>query len=110
MIVNDEMVGVALNYLNADPHPLAIAIRKLRTAEKELEIWFAAQIRHSGGSSIKDREAEVVINPTYGEFRNKIIAAQYAHENEKRRVKGAEMIIEIFRTESANIRGAERIG
>ena len=108
MIVSERNVSDALAYLAQDPHPLALARKDVTDTENNAKRAYAeAFITSTGSVEAKKAAAEIcplVINAREGEAE-----ATLAHERHKARVKAAEMLIEVWRTENANIRAAERV-
>ena len=108
MIVTENNVHDALAYLADDPHPIARARKELTDAENECE-RIKAEVYSAQVGSIKDKEAATDRNPRVVEARGSISAAIFGLERHRARIRAAEMILEIYRTESANIRAADRI-
>ena len=109
MIVTEQAVSDALGYLAADPHPVALARKDLTDAENKRERIFAEIFRAANGGSIKDRETWVEISPQYQEAKAEESEAQFEYERHRARIRSAEMLLEIWRTENANARAAERV-
>lgn len=109
MIVTDEQVETALAYLNATPSPIGLAKFELTKAENEKELRYATLFLVAEGKSVRDRECFVEASEAYTVARNQFAEATGAYEEEKARVRGAEMVIECWRTANANQRAAERI-
>lgn len=108
MIVNDRNVEIALDYLNADPAPVAIARKEVTDAENKSKRQYAHAFLAATGA-VEARKAQAEIDPDYMMARDEEAEAISRLENEKAKSRGAEMIIEVYRTESANTRRAERI-
>lgn len=108
MIVTDDKLSAALDYLNADPHPLAAARARLFNAENDCkECWSRAFLAAEG--SVEARKAAAELNQTHLAAKERHAAALEELENQKRLCIGAEMLIEAWRTEQSNIRHAERV-
>jgi hypothetical protein len=106
MIVSDKNVQDALAYLADDPHQFALATKDLTDAENARKEAFAtAFIAAQGGAEARKASAE--IDPKYIEAKREESAAILNKERHRSRCKAAEMILEIWRTESANVRAAE---
>jgi hypothetical protein len=108
MIVSDRNVSDALAYLADDPHPLALARKHLTDAENEAKQAFARCFLAAEGS-VDARKATAEINEVYIRAKDVETEAILELERHKARAKAAEMLLEVWRTENANIRAAERI-
>ena len=108
MIVSERNVSDALAYLATDPHPLALARKDVTDAENAREAEFAGLFVVAEGT-VRDRESAVERNASYQALKAAEAEAELALERHKARVKAAEMLIEVWRTENANIRAAERV-
>ena len=108
MIVSDNNVQSALEYLAIDPHPLALARKDMTDAEnKSKETHARLYLKYEG--TIAEREARSTCNPEYMEAKSAEGESIMEFERHKARKNAAEMLIEVWRTENANIRAAERI-
>jgi hypothetical protein len=108
MIVSDDTVSKALQYLADDPHPIALARKELTDAENEKDRLYAEAYREQEGS-VRDREQGCERRIPIIEARQRIAAATGDLERHRARVRAAEMIIEVWRSENANARAAERV-
>ncbi len=108
MIVNDDTVSKALQYLAIDPHPVALARKDLTDAENEKERVFA-EIYATQDGSIKDREMACERHADVRDARQALGEALFEVDRHKSRVRAAEMLIEVWRSENANVRAAERV-
>lgn len=108
MIVTEQNVSAALEYLNDDPHPVAFARKAVTDAENETKQIFARCFLAADGS-VDARKAQAEINADYIAAKAVESQAIYMLERSKARAKSAEMIIEVWRSENANARAAERI-
>src|SRR5690348_13227121 len=108
MIVTEHQVSAALEYLADDPHPIAVAKKSVTDAENETKRIFARVFLASDGS-VDARKAHAEIDPTYISAKERESDAIQSLERHKARTKSAEMIIEVWRSENANARVAERI-
>lgn len=108
MIVSEKNVSDALAYLALDPHPVALARKDTTDAENKCKEIFARAFMASDGS-VAAKEAAATCNPNY--VAAKAIEAEDILELErhKARTRAAEMLIEVWRSENANIRAAERV-
>jgi len=109
MIVSDDTVSKALQYLSQDPHPLALAQKDLTDAENEKDKVFAEAYAAANQGSIRDREMACERREDVITARHNIAVAHGELHRHKARVKAAEMIIEVWRSENANARAAERV-
>lgn len=108
MIVNDDLVSKALAYLAEDPHPLALARKDLTDAENDAKEIFATALLAAGGS-VAVKEATATIDPQYVIAKDEEAEALKEFERHRARVRAAEMLIEVWRSENANARAAERV-
>jgi hypothetical protein len=108
MIVSDDTVSKALAYLADDPHPIALARKALTDTENDREEQFAKLFKETTGS-IKERECHVEALEHYQSYKDREAEAQLEYERHRARVRAAEMIIEVWRSENANARAAERV-
>ena len=108
MIVTEDNVSAALGYLAADPHPLAYAEWELAKAKIAREgRWAELYLEMKG--TIGEREARIQLDNEYGDLQYIEAEAFFKVAAEKARVKGADATIEVWRTENANARAAERV-
>jgi hypothetical protein len=108
MIVSDQNVTDALTYLADNPHPIAIARKVLTDAENAAKRAFAHAFLEAEGAEGK-RKAEAEIDADYQAKKSREAEALLDLETHRQRCKAAEMIIEIWRSENANARAAERV-
>ena len=108
MIVTEEHVSTAVEYLNEDPHPISIARKSVTDAENETKRIYA-RVFLAGVGSVDARKATAEINENYIAAKDRESDAIQSLERHKAKIKSAEMIIEVWRTENANARAAERI-
>lgn len=108
MIVSERNVSDALAYLADDPHPLAKARHDLTLAENKAKETFARLFLKESGS-VDARKAAAEIAADYRDAKADEAEAVLEFERHRSRVKAAEMLLEIWRTENANIRAAERV-
>jgi hypothetical protein len=107
-IVSDNNVHSALEYLAVFPHPFAVARKDLCDAENELKrIWGTVYGEQTG--PIKDKECATDRDPRVVAARASVSKATFDLETHRARTKAGEMILEIWRTENANARAAERV-
>lgn len=109
MIVSEDNVSKALTYLAADPHPLAEAKFRLMQAENKTRETFAELFLASNQTTIDAKKASVEAHPEYQRVKEMENECAFEVERHKSRTAAATMLLEIFRTEAANVRAAERI-
>lgn len=107
-IVSDNNVSAALTYLADEPHPVAIARKAVTDAENEAKFHYARAYLAAKGT-IDERKAQAEQDPDYTSTKAKESDAILDLERHKSRVKAAEMLIEVWRSENANARAAERV-
>ena len=108
MIVSDKNVSDALAYLAIDPHPVALARKDTTDAENKCKELFARSYLAADGS-IDARKATSEINEEYIAAKAEESQAILDLERHRARARAADMLLEIWRTENANARAAERI-
>lgn len=108
MTVTDRNVSDALHYLAEDPHPLAVARFNLTKAENKTRETYAALYLTTQGT-VKERESLTESDPAFKATREAEADCVLAFERHRSRVKAAEMLLEVWRTENANARAAERV-
>jgi hypothetical protein len=107
-IVSEGNVSTALRYLSEDPHPIALARKDLTDAENAFEVVRASIYLEQSGT-VAEREAATTLSAHVIKAKGHIVDASFQVDRHKARLKAAEMLIEIFRTENANARAAERV-
>ena len=107
MIVTDKNVSDALAYL-ADASAAAEARFNATVAENKTKAVFA-RLYLSFTGPVAEREARSISNAEYQEALSFEAAAGKELEFHKARSRAAEMLIEVWRSENANARAAERI-
>ena len=108
MIVTENHVSDALDYLNVDPHPIALARKDVTDAENKCEELFSRAFLSADGP-VEGRRATAKTSPDYLTAKAEEAEAILELERHRARTRGAEMLLEIWRTENANARAAERI-
>lgn len=109
MIVSDDTVSKALQYLAEDPHPIALARKELTDAENEKDRIYAEAYAAANNGSIRDKEMACERREEVVAARGRIAAALLQVERHRSRTNAAGMVIEVWRSENANIRAAERV-
>jgi len=108
MIVADDTVSKALAYLAEDPHPVALARKDLMDAENRSKVAFAEAMLSAEGP-VEIRKATAETDGLYRDAKAVEAGALGELERHRARAKAADMICEIWRSENANARAAERI-
>lgn len=108
MIVSEKNISDALAYLAIDPHPLALARKYVVDAENQAKSVFALLFLESTGS-VKERECDAMTDDGYVAAKKAEAEAILDLERHKARARAAEMLIEVWRSENANVRAAERV-
>lgn len=108
MIVSDNNIQTALEYLAIDPHPLAIARKEVTDAENQAKQIYARSFLAAVGS-VEAKKATAEVNAEYIEAKAQEAGAIQELERHKSRARAAEMLIEVWRSENANARAAERV-
>jgi hypothetical protein len=108
MSVSDNNVTAALTYLAADPHPIAEARFRLAMAENNSKQVYARAFLKTDGT-VKERECTAETDREVIESKSNEADCVLEFERHRSRVKAAEMLLEVWRTENANARAAERI-
>lgn len=108
MIVSEKNISDALAYLAIDPHPLALARKYVVDAENVCKRIFAEKFLDAEGS-IDARKATAEISGDYQMARANEADCILDLERHKARSNAADMLIEVWRSENANVRAAERV-
>jgi hypothetical protein len=108
MIVTDDNISKALSYLAEDPHPVARARHDLTLAKNAKEALFAALYSKAEGT-VRDKECAIERAEAYQTHKTAEAEAEFVLERHKARTRAAEMLIEVWRSENANARAAERV-
>ena len=107
-VVTESNVQAALTYLADDPHPVAVAVKLVSDAENECDATFArVYLAASGGAEIRKQIA--ADHPDVKAAKTALAVAKHELQRHRSRVHAADSLLEIFRTENANARAAERI-
>lgn len=108
MIVSERNVSDALAYLADSPHPIAYAQRAKANAENAAKRAYAKAFLAADGS-VDARKQKAELDEATIEAKDNEAAAILELETHRSRIRAAEMLLEIWRTENANARAAERI-
>lgn len=108
MIVSEKNISDALAYLAIDPHPLALAKKYVVDAENESKSAYARLFLDTTGT-VKERESLVECDSLYKTRKDEEAEAILDLERHRARTRAAEMLIEVWRSENANVRAAERV-
>ncbi len=109
MIVSEDNVSKALTYLAADPHPLAEAKFRLTQAENKTRELYSELLLASNQDTVSAKQASVECHPDYRRAKEAEAEAVFDVERHKSRTNAAAMLVEVWRTENANARAAERV-
>jgi hypothetical protein len=106
MIVTDEMVSDAVAYLAnggaADAEAAHLAAMR-RCEKRGAEVYLMAR------GSVEERKMRVVVDNEYQSLLFEQDEAKVELTRAKSREKGADKVCDIWRTENANVRAAERV-
>lgn len=109
MAVSDQNVTTALSYLAADPHPLAVAKFNLTVAENKSRETFAKLFLGSNATTNDAKKASAESHSDYVAAKQSEADCVLELERHRSRTKAADMLLEVWRTENANARAAERV-
>lgn len=108
MIVSEKNISTALEYLAIDPHPFALARKHVTDAENKRKEAFARAFVCAVGTEFA-RKSAAETDPDCIVAKAEEAEAILELERHRSRARAAEMLIEVWRTENANIRAAERV-
>lgn len=108
MIVSDDMVSTALAYLAEDPHPIAVARKEVNDAENHANRIYSVLFLQAEGSN-DVRKAKALIDEGYVVAQHRETDAIRDYERHKAQVESSKMLIEVWRSENANARAAEKV-
>lgn len=108
MIVSEKNISDALAYLAIDPHPLALARKYVVDAENLRKRAYAACFLQAEGT-VDARKAIAECHPSHCSYQDEERDAILELERHRSRARAAEMLIEVWRSENANVRAAERV-
>lgn len=108
MIVTEDQVSAALNYLGDAALAGEIRYRTTMAENKVKETWARLFLSWNSGP-VAEREAKATAHPEYQEAQAVLAANLRDLERHKSKSRSAEMLLEVWRTENANARAAERI-
>ena len=108
MIVDERKVEIALEYLNADPSPVAIARKEVTDAANKCKQVYARALLDAEGS-VEVKKAKAEIHHDHLTAKDEESDAIFRFDNERDKRDGAKMLIDVWMEESRNIRAAERI-
>ena len=107
-VVTESNVQAALTYLADNPHPLAIAIKAVGDAENKCDEEFA-RVYLSASGAADTRKQIAASDPDVKAAKSALSAAKGELQRHRSRVNAAEKLLDIWRTENANERAAERV-
>lgn len=108
MIVKDAHVSAALDYLNAQPHPISVARYNVVMTETAANAAYAKAFLEGTGT-VKERECYAELAPEYQAAKAAEADAIMHFEDQRMKQKRADAIIEVWRSEQANARMAEKV-
>ena len=108
MIVSENNIQTALEYLAIDPHPVALAHKYVTDAENKRKETMARIFLEAEGS-VEARKATAEADTECVAAKAEEADAILELERHRARSRAAEMLIEVWRSENANARAAERI-
>lgn len=108
MIVSEKNISDALAYLAIDPHPYALAKKDVADAENHSKRIYAETFLHTSGT-VKERESTTEADAGYVSAKEAEAETILELERHRARCRAAEMLIEVWRSENANVRAAERV-
>lgn len=109
MIVTEDNITKALQYLAHDPHPLAEAKFRLTQAENKTRETYSELFLGSNQTTVDAKKASVEVHADYQRALSAEAECSFDVERHKSRSNAAAMLVEVWRTENANARAAERI-
>lgn len=109
MIVSEDNISKALTYLAHDPHPLAEAKFRLTQAENKTRETYSELFLGSNQTTVDAKRASVESHPEYIKAKSIEAECLFDVERHKSRANAAAMLVEVWRTENANARAAERV-
>src|SRR5690349_694607 len=104
MIVKEAQVSAALEYLADTSIPASVRYR-VTMAENRAEAIRARVFLKTTGP-VEERKAAAIASPEYQTALDERAMALTELEQHKAKAKSAEMFIEVWRTENANVRAA----
>lgn len=107
-LVPDSACQAALDYLNEQPHPVAVARSGLVRAENLRKSTYAKEFLNAKGNN-EERKASAEISPAYEAAKTNEERAVQEFRDHEQRVKKAELVIDLWRTVQSNNRAMERI-
>lgn len=107
-IVSDRNVSDALTYLADSPHPVARALKAKTDAENAAKRAYAKAFLAADGS-VDTRKQKAELDDATMIAKDNEAAAVLELETHRSRIRAADMLLEIWRTENANARAAERV-
>jgi hypothetical protein len=108
MIVEDKYVEAALEYFNAQPHPSAAAMYNVVVTETATKAAYARAFLEASGT-VKERECVAELDPAYQAAKAAEAEAIFENADQRSKQKRAEKIIDVWQSEGARARHAERV-
>lgn len=103
-LVSDRDAQAALDWLLESNEPAAEALAAARDAERNLKAVYSTLFKEADGKTVVAKEAEALAHPTYLRAMRRLRDAEQLDANFRNRRKTAEIVIDIWRTSSANVR------
>jgi hypothetical protein len=108
LIVSEDTVHKAVQYLAIDPHPLGLAKKDLFDAESRFKRVRAAVYLEQTGT-VGEREARCELDPRVERANAEVGEAAAVVDRHRERRDAAKFIWETWKEEGNNIRAAERV-
>lgn len=107
-LVPDSAVQAALEYLGAEPHPVAVTRANVTRAENLRKKAFANEFLNAKGNN-EERKATAEVSAVYEAAKTNEEKAIEEFRDHEQRVKRAELVIDLWRTVQSNNRAMERV-
>lgn len=107
-VVKDKHVEAALDYFNSQPHPSATAKYNSLVTETAAKAAYAKAFLEASGT-VRERECIAELDPAYQAAKAAEADAAFEEADQKAKTKRAEKIIDVWQSEGANARAAERV-
>jgi hypothetical protein len=108
-IVSEGNVSTALRWLAENPHPVSLAQKDVTDAKNECKRIWAEVYGEQTKGSIDDKKAAADRDPRVVAARASISEAERDLAAHQARSEAASMMIEVWRSEGARNRAAERL-
>lgn len=108
MIVKDKHVEAALEYLNAQPHPISVARYNVTITETAAKAAYARAFLEATGT-VKERECSAELDEAYQAAKAAEAEAIMSLEDQRAKQRRADAIVDVWKSESFIARAAERV-